>query len=145
MRLALENKPKYYVELCSLHLQELIVSIGSVMENKLFQDSLPNTFKNALEYIHKHYYKNITVIELAKIAASNKVTLTRQFKKYLKCTPKKYLNKYRINKAKILLLQTEHKINEIAIAVGFQDPLYFSTAFQTETGLSPREFRNQSK
>ena len=143
--MTLENKPKYFTELCSLFLQELIVTIGSELENTHSQNKIPTTLKKAIEYIHEHYYENISVTDLVKICATNKITLTKHFEKYLKYSPKKYLNKYRIEKAKILLLQTNHKINEITLAVGFQDPLYFSTAFRAETGMSPREFRNQNK
>lgn len=145
MRTALENKPKFYIELCGLYLQELIITIGSEIDNKLSQDNMPDSLKIALEYIHEHYFENITVMGLAKISASNKITLTRQFEKHLQCSPKKFLNKFRIDRAKTLLLQTDHKINEIALAVGFQDPLYFSTAFRTEIGISPREYRNQNR
>ena len=145
LRTTLENKPKYFVELCSLYLQELIVTIGSDMESNLIQNSMPIALKNAVEYIHEYYYENITIAVLVKIAASNKITLTKQFEKYLQCSPKKYLNKFRIEKAKTLLLQTEYKIKEIASAVGYQDPLYFSTVFHEETSFSPREFRNQNK
>lgn len=145
LRTTLENKPKHFVELCSLYLQELIVTIGSDMESNPMQNSIPIALKNVIEYIHEHYFENITIAILVKIAASNKITLTRQFEKYLQCSPKKYLNKFRIEKSKVLLLQTDYKIKEIASAVGYQDPLYFSTVFHEETGLSPREFRNQNK
>lgn len=145
MRLALENKPKYYTEICSHYLQALIVTIGSEVENEKEKDNIPETTKNAIKYISEYYFKNITVTDLAKTVMSNKNTLTRQFVKYLNCTPKKYINKFRIEKAKTFLLQTNHKINEIALSVGFQDPLHFSTAFRSETGISPREFRNQNK
>lgn len=145
MRLALENKPMYYMELCSLYLQELIITIGGEIKNQHSQNNIPSSLNYAINYIHEHYYEDIIVTDLAKICASNKITLTRHFEKYLNCSPKKYINKFRIKKAKILLLQSEYKINEISSAVGFQDPLYFSTAFRAETGMSPREYRNQNK
>lgn len=145
MRNTLENKPDYNIELCSIYIQELIVTVGSELKQQSLYESLPEGAKAALEYIQNNYHEKITIEKLSKIGATNPKTLTRQFIKYLNDSPMKYLNKYRINKSKILLIQSEHKISEIALAVGFNDPLYFSTAFRAETGMSPREYRNQNK
>lgn len=142
MRSTLDSKPDYFTELCNLYLQELIVTIGSEYKKQNLYEIFPESVKNVLEYIRNNYYEKLTVEKLSKIGMTNPKTLTRQFIKYLNEPPIKYLNKFRINKAKILLIQSQHKINEIALSVGFQDPLYFSTVFRAETGLSPREYRN---
>ena len=76
---------------------------------------------------------------------TNHKALSKLFNEYLGEPPTKYLTNFRIQKAKMLLLQTNHKINEIALAVGFSDPLYFSNVFHKITGLSPREFRTQNE
>lgn len=145
MRNALDTKPEHTIELCNLYIQELIVTLGSEIKNQNAYENYPESLIYVLEYIHSHYYEKLTVEILAKIGNTNTKTLTRHFVKFLNETPMKYLNKFRFSKAKTLLIQSEHKINEIALAVGFQDPLYFSTVFHEETGLSPREFRNKNK
>lgn len=145
MRTTLENKPEYCIELCSLYIQELIVSLGSELKKQELYKNYPDCIRIVMEYIENNYHKKLTINELSNIGITNPKTLTRQFVKFIGEPPIKYLNKFRITKAKILLIQSEHKINEIALSVGFQDPLYFSTAFRAETGLSPREFRNQNK
>ena len=50
-----------------------------------------------------------------------------------------------LNRAKELLRTTNLKIAEVAYQSGFGDPHYFSTVFKKKTGLTPRQFRDQSK
>ena len=54
-----------------------------------------------------------------------------------------YLMGLRISSAKELLTSTDMSISEIGEMVGFHDPLYFSRAFKSETGVSPKEYRDQ--
>lgn len=145
MRINLENKSKYFAELGSLYLQELMVMIADEINSQNETESFPASYLTALNYLNKNYYEKISVEELSKIATVNEKTVTRHFLKYQGQTPIKYLNNLRIEKAKTLLLQTSYKINEISLAVGFQDALYFSTLFKSLNGVSPREFRNTHK
>jgi two-component system, response regulator YesN len=54
-----------------------------------------------------------------------------------------YVARYRLQKAKMLLANTDMKISEIAEAVGYADSNYFTTAFKQGAGLSPTEFRKK--
>ena len=49
-----------------------------------------------------------------------------------------------IDQAKKLLLSTGHSVGEIAYALGFEYPQYFSRLFKQKTRLSPKEFLKQS-
>ena len=134
-----------YDELCKLYLQELIISISRARKLKNANEQLPESFAPVLEYIHEHYYEKITVLQLAKIGTTNTKALSKQFVKYFGVNPLGYITNLRLQKAQTLLLQTNHKINEIALSVGFNDPLYFSNVFRKTIGISPREFRNKNK
>jgi DNA-binding response OmpR family regulator len=52
-----------------------------------------------------------------------------------------YLRALRLQKAKALLLTPELSVAEVAYAVGFEDPKYFSRTFSEEYGVSPSTFR----
>ena len=52
-----------------------------------------------------------------------------------------YLTRVRVEQAKKMLLSGEMKSADIAYAVGFNDPHYFSFIFKKAVGLSPREWR----
>ena len=56
-----------------------------------------------------------------------------------------YLGRLRLNRAKELLRTTNLKIAEVAYQSGFSDSHYFSSVFKKKTGLTPRQFRDQSK
>ena len=54
-----------------------------------------------------------------------------------------YLNQYRIDMAKNMLLNTRLKSYEIAQKTGYMDDSYFSRIFKRTTGMRPHEFRKQ--
>ena len=55
-----------------------------------------------------------------------------------------YLKKLRIDKAQQLIRTTELTISEISDRVGFSDYNYFRRVFKSETGISAKEYRQQS-
>jgi AraC-like DNA-binding protein len=59
-------------------------------------------------------------------------------------TPIKYLQRYRLNQACHLLLDSDKTITEIALKVGFTDAGYFSRLFHREMGVSPDKYRNKT-
>ena len=54
-----------------------------------------------------------------------------------------YLTNVRIENAKRLLRETEMKGYDIAYECGFSDPHYFSYIFKKNTGLSPRDYKQE--
>ena len=56
-------------------------------------------------------------------------------------TPITYLNRYRVNQAKVLLAKSNKTMMEIARAVGFSDSGYFSRVFRRQVGVSPDAYR----
>jgi len=52
-----------------------------------------------------------------------------------------YILSLRMANAQSLLETTEYNISEVAAAVGYDNPLYFSRLFRKHTGMSPSEYR----
>ena len=56
-----------------------------------------------------------------------------------------YINKLRIDRAAYLLRHSTATVSEIADDVGYAYQRYFSTLFKQMTGMTPSEYRQQSK
>ena len=99
--------------------------------------------REVVEYIHQHYMEQINLKEIADKFFVNATYLGRAFQKATGVNFKQYVNNIRITEAKRLLLNTNKRIYEIAEAVGYSESKYFVVKFTQETGISPKEYRNQ--
>lgn len=77
---------------------------------------------------------------IASYFCYNKKYISTLFKKHFQIGIAEYINLVRINNACVLMREGKRSIGEIASAVGFNDPLYFSRVFKNRTGSSPKEF-----
>ncbi len=68
---------------------------------------------------------------------------TARFRSAFGITPRRFVSRERIRRAKELLLATPLNIQEIAFRCGFQDPYYFSRAFKKSEEMSPKAFRER--
>ncbi|MFF5994527.1 response regulator [Lysinibacillus sp. KU-BSD001] len=98
--------------------------------------------------IQKELEENIANIDfslsyLAKQMALSNSYLSGLFKTLFGTNFQDYMLKIRLDRAKILLLSTDLKIYEIAAAVGFEDPNYFSATFKRKCHVSPNQFREK--
>lgn len=97
--------------------------------------------KPALAYIEQHYDKKCTVNALAHRCNISESYFSRLFCKQMGKSVPQYVCHVRVNKAKVLLLNSRSTIGEIAGACGFEDASYFIKVFKRETGVTPAVFR----
>lgn len=97
--------------------------------------------RKAAAYIHQNFAEPLSRDDLARHVGMSNDYLTYCFRKEMGLTPITYLNRYRINQAKALLMDGNRNITEIALAVGFSDSGYFSRLFRREAGMSPESYR----
>jgi AraC family transcriptional regulator of arabinose operon len=96
----------------------------------------------ALHYLRGHHQGTVSVEDLAAQAHMSRYHFTRLFKRATALTPMDYLEKFRIGRAKEMMLsQPDLRLNEIANAVGFADPAYFSRVFRKREGMSSKAYR----
>lgn len=100
--------------------------------------------RQAMAFIQQQYMQRITREQIAHAAGVSESYLTQVFQHELGMTPWVYLTRFRVAQACALLRNTDESITDIAVAVGFDDPGYFSKVFRGETGMTPREFRQQA-
>ncbi|MDR1901061.1 MAG: helix-turn-helix domain-containing protein, partial [Treponema sp.] len=100
----------------------------------------------AKDFIDHHYSdQDISLHTTASYVAISPNHLSTVFSQEMGETFTEYLTNVRIEKAKHLLAATGMKSVDIACETGFSDPHYFSFIFKKHTGLSPREYRQNSK
>ena len=99
--------------------------------------------KQACAYIQQNYTRSFSLEELSETIGVSKSYLSRIFKMDTGIPLWDYLNRYRIQKAKELLLITDESITAIAADVGYEDTSYFSRVFHEIAGCSPRAYRQK--
>lgn len=82
---------------------------------------------------------------LAKQLSLSTSYLSSLFKNLYGTTFQDYMLTMRLDRAKILLLSTDMKVYEIAAAVGFDDPNYFSASFKRRFDSSPNQFKEKAR
>lgn len=71
---------------------------------------------------------------------TSKSTLYRKIKSLTGLSPSEFVRNIRLKHACIMLQNGTGNVSDVAYAVGFNDPKYFSTCFKSEFGVSPREY-----
>lgn len=116
-----------------------------------FRDREYNTLnrkalQKALSYIEENYMQeNLSLNETAAIMEVTPNYFSAMFSQEMKMTFVEYVTDKRMEKAKKLLQETELRSSEIASAVGYKNPQYFSFVFKRTQGCTPREYREQKE
>ena len=103
------------------------------------------TLRRALLYIREHYRKPITLAEVAEAAGRSAGYFSGYFHEKMKLSFSEYLLHFRLMAAAPYVASGNMPIKEIAYLHGFRSLGYFSSCFRAYFGISPREYRAQSK
>ncbi|MBQ9898089.1 MAG: helix-turn-helix transcriptional regulator [Ruminococcus sp.] len=101
--------------------------------------------KTMLSFIQENYSRELTVDEIAASANISRSECFRCFRSMISKKPVAYLNEYRLKAAAELLLGTDMQITEICFACGFGHSSYFGKMFRQYYGVTPKQFRIQSR
>ncbi|GAJ98182.1 AraC family transcriptional regulator [Geomicrobium sp. JCM 19055] len=95
----------------------------------------------SIAHIHEQFSSPITVESLASIEHFHPVYYVEWFKQKTGKTPRVYLEDYRIERAKDLLIETNHSIAQVGKQVGYTYCSTFSRTFLKVTGVTPTSYR----
>nr|WP_285860084.1 MULTISPECIES: helix-turn-helix domain-containing protein [Paenibacillus] len=97
--------------------------------------------ERVFSYVEEHYQESVTLKEVAEYMGFDPFYFSRLFKKNTGKNFITFLNEYRLNKAKWLLLTEEGSMADVAEASGFGSVKTFHHLFKEATGLSPLKYR----
>ena len=101
------------------------------------------SIRKAQEYIENNFHEKITVNQLASMLALSRRNLERRFKKATANTVVEYIQRVKIEAAKMRLESSRANVSEVMYKIGYSDPKAFRITFKKITGLSPIQYRNK--
>jgi AraC family transcriptional regulator len=105
------------------------------------EKTLPPGLTRVVDHIEGNLGAPLTVDRLAALAGVSRAHFVRFFTAALGLPPSDYVQARRMERIDRLLLATEMKVSEIAVATGFADGNYLAKAFRRHRGMAPLEFR----
>ncbi|MEN6562826.1 MAG: response regulator [Christensenella sp.] len=97
--------------------------------------------QKAMLYINNYYMNKITLDEIANYVGLNREYLSRLFRRETGDSLFQYINTVRMRKAAELMAANDSIfVKEVAAAVGFDNPFFFSKRFKEHYGVSPTGF-----
>lgn len=101
--------------------------------------------EKALSYIHNNYVYDIQVKDIANYVGIDRTYLYKTFKLHKNMSPLEYLNDYRLNAAKQLLVETELNITEVLYSAGFNNTSSFYKHFKNDVNMTPLKYRYKNR
>ena len=97
--------------------------------------------RTIISYMEEHPEKHLSLSEAAKFISKSTSTVTHLFQKVLGKSFKQTQVDIKLNIAEGLFFSMPRlSISEVAMKVGYDDPLYFSRLFRKYRGISPRQY-----
>ncbi len=110
---------------------------GAIGEGRGSSDAIARV----IDFMERHYADDCSLKSLANIANLSPYYFIRVFRAETGKTPWQYLVDLRIDKARVLLAESELPVKKVGSVCGFGNPCHFSTTFRQRTGLTPSECR----
>ena len=101
----------------------------------------PHKLNKVLDYIDSGLSRSIGVRDLAATVHMSPFHFARMFRQTTGRPPHAYITAKRIDQAKHLLANTNLRIVEVAVSVGYQTQAHFTGVFHKFVGVTPRVYR----
>jgi AraC-like DNA-binding protein len=103
-----------------------------------------NPLDRAIFFMQDNVYSCLTVKEIASKIKLSESHLSKLFKNTTGTSPIDYFINMKMQEAVRLLLNKSMRVKEVAFALGYNDPFYFSRCFSRKMGQSPAAFLKTS-
>lgn len=140
---------KYYGRAAAIHCakyyqididraQQAEFTIFNGLKNHRDEDIL-----KAQKYLEENYKEKISIEKLSADIHLGRRNFDRRFIKATGLTPVDYLQRVKVEQAKVQFESTRKTVNEVMYDVGYSDPKAFRDVFARITGMSPLEYKTK--
>ncbi|WP_432710710.1 helix-turn-helix domain-containing protein [Pedobacter sp.] len=136
-KLFLESK---VLELLVLQVSQFEQIRNSDAKHQLKKDELDKMYE-VREILTSNMQEQLSLRTLSHMVGTNEYNLKRHFKIAFGTTVYGYLNQYKMEQAKFLLINEDMTIAEVATRMGYKYATHFSSAFKKHFGYLPNKIR----
>ncbi len=97
--------------------------------------------KRVIEYIEANVAKKLDLAALSKEAGVSPFHFSALFSKAVGTTPRRYVQDFRMQIARTMLVSTRKTVFEIALSTGYSSAAHFGSMFRQDCGQTPTEYR----
>lgn len=138
-----DNEPVYFQQALAGIVNDMLGTLYA-LERETEMNKRRNTtdtVNRGLLRIREAIESNITVQQVADEIGMSYANFRKLFKKNTGCSPARYQQTLKIERAKELLSSSNLSVKEIAYRLCFSSPDYFSAMFKRATGRKPSDYR----
>jgi AraC family transcriptional regulator, arabinose operon regulatory protein len=137
--------PERLLQVSQMALHLLANSIPSPREGCQVQTAVSAKIGQTIEFMKEHLNEPLRAATLAGVAKMSLPHYFALFKRVVGSSPIDYLIKLRMKHAQRLLADTSWSVKEVAVSLGYDDPLYFSRVFKSINQTAPSNFRARKR
>ena len=137
----LETRVKNLIE-SRTRLRKIFASRSNLVPEELTENPMDQKFiRDALEHIERNIDNTeFNVNDFAAVMCVSRSLLHKKLTALTDQSATDFINTVRLKKSRELILSGVYNISEVAYAVGYNDPKYFSRLFKKQFGIAPSEF-----
>lgn len=120
------------------------ISFIAFLEHSLGNEALDTTPKwiNLLrELLNDRWDESLSLKEISEQVDIHPTTISKNFKRFFKCTYGEYMRKLKVKRAIGLMSNPDYSLTEISYLCGFSDQSHFTRTFKSIMGFLPKEFQ----
>ena len=131
----------YIKQMCVLLVRNNQLTTSKVNYKKLVNNTQADIVNSCISFISKNIDGDLSITALSKQLNVSENYLYKCFVSVLNITPSKYIQKYRILRAKSMILSNKLTIEQISQQLGYSSLIHFSRAFKNEEKIAPTKYQ----
>lgn len=128
-----------------IHIAQMLVHLATALMDDKAAGKGYVYVRRCVNLLSERMSEDVRIEELAKELGISAAYLQRLFRQVHGMTIIDYLNRMRIERAKLLLLNTDDPVVEIAMEAGFNSRQHFTRVFTSLEGIPPQEYRREKR